>query len=262
LTLPFLLAQLSDPHIGATWATGDPTARWLAAVETVARLPNPPDAVLVSGDLADHGADAEYSIVKSALDRLGVPAYVLPGNHDDRARLREHFQLPGEPTAPVHYSAEISALRLVVLDSTVPGHDSGALDSEQLAWLDAELSVAPGEVTLIAMHHPPFVTGVPAWDAIGLAPSDRQALAEVVARHPQVSRILAGHVHRAITAELAGRIVESCPSTYIQGLVRFGATELELTDESAGFLVHAVRGAQAISYVLPVTLEAAGEPAT
>lgn len=257
--MPFILVQLSDPHIGATWAVGDPTARWLAAVQAVAQLPNPPDAVLVSGDLADHAADAEYTVVKSALDRLGVPAYVLPGNHDDRARLRAHFQLPGEPTAPVHYCAEHSALRLVVIDSTLPGHDSGALDSEQLAWLDAELSGAPDTVTLIAMHHPPFATGVPAWDEIGLAPSDREALAQVVGGHPQVSRIVAGHVHRAITAELAGRIVQSCPSTYIQGLVRFGATELELTDESAGFMVHAVCGADAISYVHPVSIEA-GEP--
>jgi 3',5'-cyclic-AMP phosphodiesterase len=262
LSGPFLLVQLSDPHIGATWRAVDPTARWRAAIESVDHLPNPPDAVLVSGDLADTATDAEYAVVKSALDGLHVPTFVLPGNHDDRARLREHFKLPGDSAAPVQYTADLSALRLVVLDTTVPGHDAGALSSEQLAWLEAELSGAPDQVTVVAMHHPPFATGVPGWDAIGLAPTDREALAEVVRRHPQVTRILAGHVHRGITAELAGRIVMSCPSTYIQGRLRFGGTELELTDESAGFIVHAVHGTHVISYIQPVGLEPAGENST
>lgn len=256
MTAPFLLVQLSDPHIGATWAGsagGDPTARWLAAVESVACLPDRPDAVLVSGDLADSGADAEYAIVKSELDRLGVPAYVLPGNHDDRARLREHFQLPGESSAPLHYSADLAALRLVVLDSTVPGHDSGALGPEQLAWLDAELSRTCEQVTVLAMHHPPFATGVPAWDTIGLADSDREALAEVVRRRPQLNRILTGHLHRAIIAEFAGRVALTCPSTYVQARLRLGATQLDLTDEPAGFMLHAVRGVGEVnSYVHPV----------
>jgi 3',5'-cyclic-AMP phosphodiesterase len=266
LTAPFLLVQLSDPHIGATWTEVDPTARWLAAIESVAQMPNAPDAVLVSGDLADTAADAEYAVVKSALDGLHVPAYVLPGNHDDRARLREHFELPGpppgDPAAPVDYATDLPALRLVVLDSTVPGRDSGAVSSEQLAWLEAELSAASDQITFLAMHHPPFITGVPAWDAIGLAPSDRDALADVVGRHPHLSRILAGHVHRGITAELGGRIVMSCPSTYIQGRLHFGATELELTDEPAGFTVHAVHGTDVISYIHPVGLDPAGADAT
>jgi 3',5'-cyclic-AMP phosphodiesterase len=261
LTAPFLLVQLSDPHIGATWTDVDPTAGWLAAIESVAHMPNPPDAVLVSGDLADTAAHADYAVVKSALDSLRVPAYVLPGNHDDRARLREHFRLPGDPAAPVHYSADLLALRLVVLDTTVPGRDSGAISSEQLEWLEAELSAAE-QLTVVAMHHPPFLTGVPAWDAIGLAPSDREALADVVRRHPHVSRIVAGHVHWGITAELAGRIVMSCPSTYVQGRLRFGATELELVDEPAGFMVHAVHGTEVISYIHPVGLERADADAT
>jgi len=262
MTAPFVLVQLSDPHIGATWAGADPRAKWLATVESIARLPDRPHAVLVSGDLADNAADAEYAVVASALERFGVPVYVLPGNHDDRARLRDHFQLPGASAEPVHYSADLSALRLVVLDSTVPGRDSGSLGSEQLAWLEAELSGAPDQVTVLAMHHPPFATGAPAWDAIGLAPSDREALGEVVRRHPQVRRVLAGHVHRAITAEFAGRIAFSCPSTYLQGRLHLDATELELTDEPPGFMLHAVRGAEVNSYFQPVVFETAGVNAT
>jgi 3',5'-cyclic-AMP phosphodiesterase len=95
MTKPFLLVQLSDPHIGATWADGDPVAGLRAAVEAVRRLPDDPDAVLMSGDLADNAADGEYDVVRELLAQLGAPAYVLPGNHDDRATLRRHFDLPG-----------------------------------------------------------------------------------------------------------------------------------------------------------------------
>lgn len=49
-----------------------------AAVESVRRLPDAPDAVLISGDLAEHAADDEYEIVGALLAQLGAPVYVLP----------------------------------------------------------------------------------------------------------------------------------------------------------------------------------------
>ena len=73
MTRPFLLVQLSDPHIGATWAGGDPVARLSAAVESVRRLPDPLHAVLMSGDLADNAADGEYELVRELLAQLGAP---------------------------------------------------------------------------------------------------------------------------------------------------------------------------------------------
>jgi predicted MPP superfamily phosphohydrolase len=76
---PFLLVQLSDPHIGATWGFGDPMAGLRAAVEAVRRLPDQPDAVLMSGDLADNATDGEYEFVRESLARLGAPVYVLSG---------------------------------------------------------------------------------------------------------------------------------------------------------------------------------------
>src|SRR5436305_1965129 len=76
MSRPFFLAQLSDPHIGADWGFGDPTARLATAVRSVRGLGRP-DAVLVSGDLADHGSDAEYEVVHELLDSLGAPVYVL-----------------------------------------------------------------------------------------------------------------------------------------------------------------------------------------
>ena len=88
MTKPFVLVQLSDPHLGGTWAGGDPDRAWRVAVDAVGRLEDAPDAVLVTGDLADHGTDEEYLAVSSGLASLDPPVYVLPGNHDDRESLR------------------------------------------------------------------------------------------------------------------------------------------------------------------------------
>jgi len=252
MTRPFVLVQLSDPHIGAVWADGDPVAGLAAAVASVRSLLPRPDAVLVSGDLADHATDAEYEQVRELLAPLDAPLYVLPGNHDDRRMLHRHFGVPGADGEPVQYAAKLGALRLVVLDTTRPGEDDGALDTERLAWLDDALRAAPEAPTLLAMHHPPLRTGSPAWDEIGLADVDRLALADVVARHPQVRRLVAGHVHRAITAELAGRVVLTVPSTYVQARLDFTSDTIELAAEPAGFAVHAVLDGDVTSHIQPV----------
>jgi 3',5'-cyclic-AMP phosphodiesterase len=253
MTRPFLLVQLSDPHIGATWAPGDPVDGLRVAVESVRRLPDPPDAVLMSGDLAENGADAEYEIVREFLSQLGVPVYVLPGNHDNRDTLRRQFDLPGQIGAPVQYAVDLGPLRLVVLDSTCPGEDWGELDAVRLRWLDGELAAAPDQVTVVALHHPPVSTGNVGWDEIGLRSADRRALGDVLQRHPQVRRVVAGHVHRAMTSELAGRAVFVVPSTYAQTRLKFSSHELEMTAEPLGFAVHALRDGDLVSHVQPVT---------
>jgi 3',5'-cyclic-AMP phosphodiesterase len=249
---PFFLVQLSDPHIGADWTSADPVARLAAAVETARAVCPRPDAVLVTGDLTDHATDDEYEQVRELLAPLGDPLYVLPGNHDDRGALRRHFGVPGADGEPVQYAADLGPLRLVVLDTTRPGEDPGALDAERLGWLDEELARAPQMPTLLAMHHPPLRTGVPAWDELGLPDADRHALGEVIGRHPQVRRIVGGHVHRTMTGELAGRAVLTVPSTYVQLRLEFGSQELELADEPAGFAVHTVQNGELMSHVQPV----------
>src|SRR5262245_51848311 len=140
---PFVLLQLTDPHVGATWGEGEPLARLREAVAAVRALPDPPDAVLLSGDLTDNAEPAEFEAVREALAPLRAPLFPLPGNHDARAPLREAFGLAGAGEERVDYAAELGPLRLVVLDSTVPGQVEGSLDAAALAWLDAELAAAP-----------------------------------------------------------------------------------------------------------------------
>jgi 3',5'-cyclic-AMP phosphodiesterase len=250
---PFSLVQLSDPHIGADWAEGDPTAKLAAAVDAVLAVGRP-GAVLVSGDLADHATDEEYERVQELLAPLGAPLYVLAGNHDDRRALHRHFGVPGADGEPAQYSVDLGPIRIVVLDSTRPGEDPGSLDGGRLAWLDAELAVAPGAPTVVAMHHPPVLTGSPVWDDLGLPLADRVGLRDVIARHRQVRRVVAGHVHRTMTGEVAGTPVLTVPSTYVQARLNFDSQELELTPDPAGFGVHVVVVDGGLtSHVEPVT---------
>lgn len=252
MSAPLLLFQFSDPHIGAEWAEGDPVAMLAAAVDAARSLEPNPDAVLVSGDLADHAADHEYERIKELLAPHAAPLHVLPGNHDDRRALRRHFGVAGVDGQPVQYVAEVGPIRLVVLDTTLPGEDRGELDMERLAWLDETLAAADDLPTVVAMHHAPLATGIPVWDEIGLPLADRQALGEVVGRHPQVRRIVAGHVHRTISAELGGRGVLAVPSTYVQSELDFGAQEIRLSDDPPAFAVHTLVDGQIVSHVQPV----------
>ena len=251
MSRPFLLAHLSDPHIGADWAGGDPTAAFASAVDTILAMPVRPDAVLVSGDLSEHATDAEYEQVRELLTRLRTPVYALPGNHDDRAALRRNFELPGAGAEPVQYSIDVGPLRLVVVDTTRPGEVPGALDAERLSWLDGELSTAPTAPTVVAMHHPAHTTGVAAWDEFGLASGAGAAFAEVVGRHPQVRRVVAGHFHRTIAAEVAGRAALTVPSTYAQLRLTF-TDEEEFVHEPPGFALHAVLDGEVVSHIQPV----------
>jgi len=110
----------------------------------------------------------------------------------------------------IQYTIEDWPLRLVALDTVVPKEQGGYLCAERLDWLDRTLAAEPGKPALVLMHHPPFVTFIGHMDKIGL--EGREAFAEVIARHPQVERVLCGHLHRPIQVRLGGTIASTCPS--------------------------------------------------
>jgi 3',5'-cyclic-AMP phosphodiesterase len=235
---PFVLIQLTDIHAGATWGPADPMIRLEAALGAIAMLSTPVDAVVITGDLAENGLDAEYEQVLELVGALDLPVYALPGNHDDRDRLRRRFGISGFDGAPVQYTAELGPLRLVCMDSTLPGHDRGELDQQRLEWLDRELAAAPDTPTMLAMHHPPFVTGMPGFDRIGLPGGDRSALSTVIERHPQILTIVAGHIHTTSVGAIAGHPAVTVPGTYAKAHLRLDADHLEFTAEPPTFAVH------------------------
>ena len=251
MTKPTLLVQLTDLHVGGDENGINPIPRIETVIAAVLSLPNRPDAVLVSGDLTDDGAEEGYLTARELLERLDAPLHVLPGNHDDRGHLRAAFALPGEGDEPVNYAVEVGELRLVAFDSIVPGQDPGDFPPEQLRWLDRTLAAAPEAPTLLALHHPPLTTGIPEWDAINLLAPQRQALAEVVGRHPQLRAIVGGHLHRIAVSTLAGCPVLAAPSAYWQVRPNFERDKVDAVD-TVGFAVHALRDGELSSQVEPV----------
>jgi 3',5'-cyclic-AMP phosphodiesterase len=250
---PTLLVQLSDLHVGGSEGGVDPIPRLEAVIEAVRGLPNRPDAVVVTGDLTDDGAEENYRVAGEMLERLDTPLYVLPGNHDDRRRIRAEFDLPGEGEEPVDYSVDVGELRLVIFDSNVPGRDPGSYEATRLGWLDRELAAQPERPTLLAVHHSPLATGIAEWDAINLNGSDREALGEVVARHPQLRAIVGGHLHRVAASTLSGCPVLAAPSTYLQVLPNYRRDEIEWVDPP-GFAIHVWAGGELASQVQAVPL--------
>jgi Icc protein len=226
-----ILAQLSDPHIRVGPDDAGSAAALARAVATLLELDPLPDAVLVSGDLADGGTAAEYERVRELLQPLPVPVHVLPGNHDA-------LDWDGP------YAADCGDLRLVVCDTTIPGRDDGHLD---LDWLDAELAQSTA-ATIVAMHHPPLLTGIGGLDAIGLPELERAALEALLERSPHVRRVIAGHVHRAAFATLGGCAVVTCPSTNLQARLEIGSPGFSIVAEPPAFLVHTVD----VAHVQPV----------
>ena len=257
---PFLLAQLTDLHVNDEDPV--PERRLADAVRDVAALAPAPDAVLVTGDLVEHGSASEYERVRELLSPLAMPLHVIGGNHDERGGLRAAFEPAGAGADDDYrYATRCGPLRLVACDTTDPGRVDGRLGAERLAWLDARLGEDRETPTIVAMHHPPLLMGIPAWDAIGLPDADRAAVGEIIAGHPQVRRIVSGHVHRAALGSVGGCPVFTCPSTWVQGLLDFGHPDtLALVPEPPGFALHVVVAGELTSHVQPVTGKTSDEP--
>lgn len=248
-----LIAQLSDPHVQVGPDDGESARALAAGVRAVAGLDPAPEAVLVSGDLVEHATAREYERVRELLAPLAMPVHVLGGNHDDRDGLREHFGEADAPGEPFRYATRCGPLRLVACDTTIPGRIEGRFEPEQIEWLDATLAADPATPTIVAMHHPPLLTGIGFADRSGLPEADRRALAATIARHPQVRRIVAGHFHRTIAGALGGCAVLVCPSVYLQAALDLTVPgDLTLVREPPGFAVHALVGDDVASHVQPI----------
>jgi Icc protein len=252
---PFLLAQLSDPHVSDD--DDDPALALADAVRSVAALDPAPGAVLVSGDLAEHGGASEYERVRELLLALTMPVHVLAGNHDDAAALRTSFPLPRASADAANddyrYVTRCGPLRLIGCDTTRPGRDDGEFGADRLSWLEARLTEDRDTPTIVAMHHLPLLIGIPAMDALGLPKADRVALSELVASHPHVRRIVTGHVHRAVLGALGRCAVFACPSTYLQLVLDLREpTRLAVVPEPPAFGLHVAVAGELVSHVQPV----------
>ena len=216
-----LICQISDLHIKTpgklSYGVVDTSSMLKRCVEHIHALKQRPDLILATGDLTDFGKPAEYAYLRDLLSPLGIPLYMIPGNHDHRenmiAAFPDHAYLAQTFTTAqpfIQYAIEDLPLRILALDTVIPEQSGGELCENRLAWLEEKLQQAPVRPTLIIMHHPPFKTLIGHMDKIGLANAD--ALKAIVKRHPQIERILCGHLHRPIQVRWAGTLASTSPS--------------------------------------------------
>lgn len=256
------IIQLSDIHMvdsdTLAYDVVDTAAYLERAVSYICDLlPNigPVDGVVITGDLTDHGTQSEYARMQDLLSPLDLPVCLMPGNHDDRDVMRA--VLPDQSWQPdgdrLNSHVQFGDVHVLALDSLVSGKAHGELTPETLAWLEAELAQLGDAPAMIALHHPPFRTGIRHMDA---QPLHRpKELLEAVSRHQGAKITICGHVHRYITShQICGPVMigPSVAHAVHPDLTEGGASQFSL--EPGGFLLHSYEKASNLfsSHYLPV----------
>ena len=217
-----------------------------------------------AGDLVDLGEADAYDMLRELVEpfaeRLGARLLWVMGNHDDRGAFRARLlgASSDDPTAPYDRVDELDGLRVVTLDSSVPGHHHGEVSDAQLAWLRDVLATPAPLGTVLAMHHPPVPSVLPLASSVELR--DQRRLADVL-RGTDVRAIIAGHLHYSTFATFAGIPVSVASSTcYAQDLtVPVGGTRpqdaaqaynlVHVYDETIVHSVVPIAAAPALEYI-------------
>ena len=209
--------QLSDPHLLA-----DPRGRcrgrvaleslrhaWQQALE---QLDQPPDLLLISGDLCQDESLGGYVRLRELLEAWAVPTALLPGNHDHPGLLRAAL---GRQAWIAPADVPLAGWQVLLLSSHRSGSVAGWLDAPQLTWLQRQLLAASTPV-LVAVHHPPVPIGSLELDRIALQEPDR--LMQPLLASPRVGAVVFGHVHQHWQGTSPRRVGDAlplwaCPST-------------------------------------------------
>jgi 3',5'-cyclic AMP phosphodiesterase CpdA len=234
-----IIAQISDTHILARDSESPVGASRARNLERCVADINrqQPDAVIYTGDMVQHGQPEEYDHLCEILAPLTAPLYPIPGNRDGNSALRAAFPDHGHLAKTdgfLHYAVEDYALRLIALDSTADGERKGVFCEARVAWLEETLGREPDKPTVLFIHHPPFdiedhyVGGY-------RRPQEAEDLAAVVSRHPQVLRLLCGHVHCPTDRPWAGTTAATMPSIAVD--VRKGVDEAAVMSQPL-YLLH------------------------
>ena len=236
---PITFLHLSDLHVappGQLVHGIDSLKQIRRVIARIRGLAVPPAFVVVSGDLTEDGSAMSYEVLHQIGDG-DTPVLLALGNHDDRATFRRVVlgQEDGEDEQPYCYGQTIDGLRVIVLDSVIPGATAGALGSAQLAWLEEELRSPAPRGTLIVLHHPCRLAG-PAHHYPDFIVREAAVLEPLVAHHrDQIAGVLAGHSHQANAAPFAGTLHATAPAVLVQ--LDFFAGEEYVPVPGSGFNV-------------------------
>lgn len=253
-----VIIHVSDPHfiaggarLGGRYDVESNFARTLEAIRAVHPHPS---AIVITGDLADLGEPDAYRRLRRAVEpvaqELGTTVVWVAGNHDERPALREGLLDLPATEEPVTGEWDLDGLRLIALDTSVPGWHHGDLDPGQLSWLAEILKQPAPHGTLLAMHHPPLPSHLPLFDILELRHQDE--LAEVI-RDTDVRGILAGHLHYSSHGTFAGVPVSVSSATCYTMNVARPAADVNGMDAAQAFQIVHVRPETITHTVVPVT---------
>ncbi|AXI53358.1 3',5'-cyclic adenosine monophosphate phosphodiesterase CpdA (plasmid) [Pseudoseohaeicola sp. NH-UV-7] len=197
------------------------------------------DAVLVTGDLTDDGAPESYAHFKSLMAPLQLPLFVIPGNHDRRAPMRaafaEHSYLPR--SGKLNWQIQLGDIDVIGLDTLIESQGGGEIDETTLVFLEQALIKGQSRPTLLALHHPPFDSGIAFMDALGL--QAHKPLAKLLQGFNADIRIICGHIHSTMIATIGGKTALSSPSP--SSCFAYDTTPdapVGFMDQEDGFMLH------------------------
>ncbi len=239
-----LIAHISDAHITepGTKAFGvAPMAdNLMLCVDHINSPKMRPDLVLLSGDVTNDFNVEQATYARAILDQLAMPYFLVPGNHDCREVIWNVFggaACPSRHGEFINYVIEDHPLRIIALDSLHPGQSGGEVCPVRLEWLADQLAKGGTRPTLIFLHHPPLKLGVPETDVCGFIGAD--ALGDLIRQHPNIQRILCGHIHLDTHSQWCGTTVSTAPSIGMGldlNLDQQGESEFMLTPP--GYFLH------------------------
>lgn len=235
-----VFAHISDIHIGGSEQSVDRAA---LVMRHLLSFPGRLDAILVTGDIADHALVEEYETARDLL-RSPVPLIVCPGNHDAVVEFEKVI-------GPANQALRLDGATIALADSSIPGRADGRLADETIAWLDEVLSERPDVPAFVGMHHPAVALGVPYVDDIRLKEPER--LAALLDRHPHVVAVLAGHAHTGVSTTFAGRPLIVAPGVLSTLLTPTESDSLVDHDLPPAFALHVFDQGRLVTHFRPVT---------
>jgi Icc protein len=251
------IAHLSDPHLLAggrlQYGKVDTEAHLTRALDRLSRLDPAPEALVFTGDLADKAEPKAYlrlrELVEGVAESIGAQVVWVMGNHDERAAYSKNL-FGAESDEPQDRVYDVSGLRIVSLDTSVPGWHHGELRAPQLAWLADVLATPAPHGTLLALHHPPIpVPMLRIAEIIELR--DQQPLADVVSGS-DVRAILGGHFHFTSYSTFAGVPVSVASATCYTSEVAPDRRLLSGVDGHQSFTMLHVYADRVVHSVVPI----------
>jgi 3',5'-cyclic AMP phosphodiesterase CpdA len=228
------IAQITDLHVAPRDSENRSRneKRLRTVLKAIHDLHPRPAAIIATGDLADTGTVAEYADLAEILRSAEVPVYLGAGNHDRRAAMLSVFGAPMTATDDngfIQFTVEIGGLRLVMCDTLDEGEEGGGFCEARARWLAETLDAAPRTPTVVALHHPPILSGI-TWMDPDLGAAWIARLAAAIEGRGQVRSVICGHVHRPFHGAFAGHTVSVSAATALQLTLDMTPVDMRVAD--------------------------------